>query len=152
MKGHSQWSCLLCYENRKGRANHKGHSLYQRCKTYGRWIVAKHLKRPSESEVGADAPEMFEECELTRRFPALAEFLTLAEWEPGERREVGTILLLVEAGRYKAWVHDRDGRRSAWVSAVSLTGVLGAANKGLLEDRLDWRADREAGRGRGKRP
>lgn len=79
---------------------------------------------------------------MARQFPTLVGFLTDDRWDDGKRRKTGTLMLVHDEGRVKAWVHDLDGARAAWCSAESLWGLLLTVDVGLREDRLEWRADR----------
>lgn len=71
--------------------------------------------------------------------PSLCEFLARQCWDDGEIRERGSILLVAQEGVWKGWVNDRDGNRSAWVSATSLCDLLALIDQGLEQDALPWR-------------
>lgn len=110
------------------------------------------LKRPSATEAGQQVPydpSKAEVCKLSKTLPTFCEFLAREAWPDGEPRERGTILLVFQDSRWRAWVNDKDTQRSAWVSAESIQGVLEAVEKGLLNDSLGWRQDRPPAR-RGK--
>jgi hypothetical protein len=77
---------------------------------------------------------------LSRDYPAVAEYLTAAKWPDGKVRQVSTLLLLAEDGRFKLMVNDRANGRSAWFSGETVLGCLEAAERALSEDRVDWRA------------
>lgn len=100
--------------------------------------MGSYLKRP-----GVEPPTTPGEgiviCGLMDAYPALTEFVTLDRWDDGNERQTGTVLVCFGDGRWRAWLNDRDGSRSAWVSADSLTGLLGALDLGLREGRLEWR-------------
>lgn len=80
-------------------------------------------------------------------WPALWEFLTATSWPPpdGGPRTVGTVLLFVETGRWKACLRDRECGQVAFVSAASAEGLLDALDAGLTNGSLDWRPDRPKG-------
>lgn len=80
--------------------------------------------------------------------PAIVEFLSMDVWDDGKRREPGTVMVMFEEGRWKAWVNDKEGKRSAWVSGATLEALWSAVEGGLVEDSLDWRRARPQ-RGRG---
>lgn len=90
-------------------------------------------------------------CSLGKRFPALLEFLTLGEWEPGVAREFGSVLVFVGEGRLKAMLNDKDAARVAFVSGDSLESVLCLLEEGLKDNDLDWRWARENGGGRARK-
>lgn len=75
-------------------------------------------------------------------FPALVEFMTLTEWDDKTKRKTGTVMLMVDAGVCKAWVHDKDAKRSTFLSSDTFWGLLEALERGLREDTLGWRSDR----------
>jgi len=91
---------------------------------------------------GNAGPEL---CSLATRYPALVEFLTLAVWDDGGKRQLGSALVAWNDGRWRIWLHDRDASRSAWLSGETLTDVLGAADAGLEADSLEWRRDSQKG-------
>lgn len=72
----------------------------------------------------------------------LYKFLTQLEWSPGEPRLTGTIMIFVEDGRFKCWLHDRDAHLSGWVSAPSFPEVLLAADRLVVDQAGEWRPDR----------
>lgn len=75
-------------------------------------------------------------------YPGLAEFLTLTKWDDNARRETGTLMLVAEQGRYKLWVHDRDGKRSVWLSGDTVESVTQAAEDVVSGGPADWRPDK----------
>ena len=98
----------------------------------------------------ADAPEIVVPDVVGDELPALVEFLSRTRWLEGDHREKGTILICWAEGRYRAWLHDRDGERSAWLSDPGLDGLLRAVDAGLRNDSLEWR--RAVSRRGGSRP
>ena len=82
----------------------------------------------------------------SKDLPALVEWLTARKWEDGQKRETGTIMLLAEDGVWKAWLHDRDGKRSCWLSAGSLFDLAMRVDEVLRAGAGDWRPDRTGGR------
>ena len=112
--------------------------------------MAMHLVRRSggEDDGRGKKDEAPPPSKTFEKMPALWEFLTASEWEEGETRETGTILIFVEEGRVKACLNDRDQGLVAFTSGVSVEDVFKSADKGLLADTLDWRPSR---RGKGGR-
>jgi hypothetical protein len=101
--------------------------------------MAKYAKKsngqaPVRSYVGSIPDESF-----VAAYPALSEYLTLEEWEPGKPRKTSTIVWFVEQGLLKACINDRDASQVAFVSAESLTGLWEALEEGLAMNSLDWR-------------
>lgn len=138
--------CGFCYENVRGRASHRGHRGY-RPPAPIRWGCDVLIRKASAAgRSAACSASLGLSGELATRFAAVGEFLTCSEWSKGVPRQTGSLLLCVDQGLLKVWVNDRDGERSAWVSGDSLEAVLDAVERGLREDRLDWRAQRGKGR------
>lgn len=88
---------------------------------------------------------------FAKKHPALAEFLSLEEWEPGQARERGTITLFWEEGTFKACVSNRDSQEVAFVTKRTFAGLLEAIEKGLATDSLDWRGGQRKGSGKGRK-
>jgi hypothetical protein len=134
--------CGLCYANLKGRSAYKGHRYYR---SPNRTVFLREdpdvLKRASKEKAAAGLP-MAEDAELQTLCPTLYDFLTMTVWPDKAARKVGTIMIVAEGGRWKAWVHDGDGKRSAWVSSESFNGLLAIVDKELSEDSLGWRPDK----------
>lgn len=101
--------------------------------------MAKFLERAKGGDGNGKPAPVPSTCALMSKYAALTEFLVLSEWEDGSGRETGTLLLCVDAGCVKAWLNDRDGGRSAWLSSGSLTGLLDALESGLRDGDLEWR-------------
>lgn len=76
-------------------------------------------------------------------YPGLMEFMRMTQWEDGATRTTGTLMLVAEAGLWKCWVHDRDGKRSVWLSGTSLESVTQAAEDVVQGGNADWRPDRK---------
>jgi len=94
-------------------------------------------KRSKQSNAAAAAVDS--EASLT--VPAIVAFLATTSWGKDDPRKPGSLLVCAEEGRWKCWINDRDGRRSAWVSAGSLLELLTSVEAGLLDDTLGWRSD-----------
>lgn len=86
-----------------------------------------------------------------KAYPALAEFLSLEEWEPGTERQRGTLTLFWEDGLFKASVNDRDAEQVAFVTKRAFKGLLEAIEKGLVAGSLDWRKSWQKGKGKGRK-
>lgn len=89
-------------------------------------------------------------CALMEKYPALTEFLTLDVWDEKSVRETGTLLLCFGEGRWRAWLNDRDGGLTAWLSADTLTELLDVTERGLCDACIEWRTapkQKKGGRG-----
>lgn len=132
-------ACPLCEANRRGAANHQGHRGAVTPPSDRGVSMAEFLRRNSRGEGGGGRPPEPHLDELAVRWPALTEFLTLGQWEANKPRETGTVLICYDAGKWKAWVNDRDGEVTAWLSGDTLAGLLEALDRAIREDSLDWR-------------
>ncbi len=79
---------------------------------------------------------------MAAQAPALTEFLTAMVWEDQKPRETGTVMLVAEGGGWKAWVHDRDAKRSVWLSASTVLDLLVVVEETLISGAGQWRPDK----------
>lgn len=100
------------------------------------------LKRAAKEKEQAGLP-MAEDRAFKEQYPTLYDFLTQTAWEDGARRKCGTLMILAEGGRWKGWVHDQDGKRSAWITSGTVADVFGELNAQLEDDTVAWRPDRK---------
>jgi len=116
--------------------------------------MAQFLKR---AEVGRGQAKQATEKTISandeqfaKKYPALAEFLSLDDWGEDQVRERGTFTVFYAEGLFKASLNDKDGERSAYVSKSTFAGILDALEKGLVKDDHDWRKwkDQKGGKSR----
>ena len=100
------------------------------------------LKRSLPSDNGATGAPAGSVVGVGECWPAVGEFITLTRWDDGKRRETGTVMVLCEGGKWKAWLHDRDGKQSAWISGDSAGELMEAVEQALLSGCVGWRKDR----------
>lgn len=136
--------CPLCYSGLKGKAVYRGHAGFRRVSRPVVEDSAMALVKPaaSGSKPGVPAAALCADG-MVEVGPAIQEWLTGTAYEDGKPRQTATIMLLAEAGRWKAWVHDRDSRRSAWLSSEGLGDLFVALERALASGVADWRADRK---------
>jgi len=82
-------------------------------------------------------------------FPATLEFVCRSAWEDGSARLTGTIMLMVDAGQWKLWAHDRDLKASLFLSGQTLKEAFASLEGHLERGSGDWRPDRPSG-GKGR--
>lgn len=73
-------------------------------------------------------------------YPSLWEMISSSSWPDGSRRVPSTLLMFVDDGTVKACLNDRDQGLTAWASGCGFHACLDALERGLTEDRLEWRA------------
>jgi len=137
----SGW-CGYCYAARRGREGHPGTRRRESQPpelTEMEFIMAMTREKSNAREKGGTRST---DEVLKQFFPELHDFLTEVDWDDGKKRVTGTVMMLCEDGYWKAWVHDRDAKVSAWLTGESWEGVLISLNKALGEGSLQWRADR----------
>lgn len=96
----------------------------------------------SASGTGGDSRGVGCDPQLLAVAPNLHEWLTEVAWDDGKKREVGTLMVVVEGGWWKMWVHDRDGKRSAWLAGATLSDCMAAVEEALATNTVAWRPDR----------
>jgi hypothetical protein len=138
--------CGYCYENVKKGNNNKGHRGYRPPKVR-RWEWSDMaITRRSDKGVSQIDTPMSVDCAFGKRYPNIAEFLSRLTWEDGTTRVLGTMLLLVEDGRAKCWLNDKDAGLSCWLSGATVSDALAAAEKVLGGTGGDWRRPPVKGR------
>lgn len=90
---------------------------------------------------GGPGPPL-EQCEWSKRYVHLFEFLTADRWDDGSEREPGTLLLCSGEGRIRVWLNNRAEGLSAWLSGSTVTEALGAIEAALASGTVDWRRAR----------
>lgn len=74
-------------------------------------------------------------------YPTLTEWLTATVWDDGKPRKTSTLLLMTENGRWKGFLHDRDGKRGFWMTGEAYESLLAAIENGLTTSSVEWRRD-----------
>jgi hypothetical protein len=77
-------------------------------------------------------------------YPLLWQFLAANQYEDGESRATGTMLIFVEQGKVKLCLADRECNDVAFVTGSSVDELLKKANEGLRTQELDWRPSRRS--------
>jgi len=131
--------CWKCYDGVRHKAYHRGHAYYRTQPRLGKGEAMALLRRTGSIGSGPAVPAG--DAEVSKLVPDLVEFLTGGTWPDGTPRRTGTVMVLSEDGVFKAWVHDRDGACSAWVSAGALMDLLDAVEKLLGDPVANWRRD-----------
>ena len=104
------------------------------------------IKRP-ETAAGTGKEVNPGECNLAIGNPSLWEFLVERSYEDGSKRQPGTMMVFTEDGWFKMMLNDKDNARIAFVAGDTLENVLGAADLGLRDGKLDWRKSKPFKRG-----
>jgi len=102
----------------------------------------------SKSAGAEGRPTLFVDEEMAAEWPEMLAFLSEERWDDGTFRKRGNVMFVIEGCYMKAWIHDKDGARSGWVSGSSFRDVLKAVESALSTGTLDWRPDKRDGGGR----
>lgn len=132
--------CGLCYSNRKGRTNRRGHwgyrffsrvgpvgSFYMRRGQYGKKVKEEGEPRPPASGYFVDLPRLW-------------EFIAWRQYEDGEKRVPGSVSLFWQDGGFKVCLSDKDSGSVAFIWGPDPVETLFAAEAALEGGTLDWRA------------
>lgn len=87
---------------------------------------------------GFDQPK-YEDSSFEKKYPVLAEFMQRRLWDKDKLRTPGSLVIFCEEGLFKVCLNDKDSCSVAFVSKKSFQEALEAAERGLKEDKLDWR-------------
>jgi len=133
--------CSACYASRRGRE--AGHRKLPRLSEpvfnpFEESDVA--MKRPNAEAVQPSGQSLKDEV-FEGFYPKLLAHLSDTAWDDGKPRKTSTLLLLVENARWKAFFHDRDGKRGFWLSAESWEWLLEALEAAVDSSSTEWRKD-----------
>jgi hypothetical protein len=135
-------SCPFCYEGKRGRAVHAGHFGYRgrSRKVLGPCMAILRRREAASSIEGSSIPTS--SAGLLSVYPAVAEFLSLTQWEDGSSRTTGTVMIFVEDACWKIWANDRDAGQGCFLSGSTLTLAMEQLEVALSSGSGDWRAPR----------
>lgn len=131
--------CGLCYTNRTGRTNAKGHSGYRVSRPFVEGDPLGVVKRRTNVTLPGSEAGPCGVDEWLMAMPSLAEFLTSTKYEDGAPRQCPTITVFYDHPLIKVCLNDRDQGVSCWVSSAGLQGAFLALERGLEGDCLEWR-------------
>lgn len=97
------------------------------------------MKKPVSGAAAPTASGSWCDPEFQLCYPSLGEHLADTKWDDGSPREVSTVTVKVEGGRFNLSLNDREERSSAYVTADTLHEGLRLLDEGILSGRLDWR-------------
>jgi len=131
--------CWECYENLRGRSNHKGHSHYHsRCSPV-RESIGETLKRIHASQASKKGQWSCGDKAFAESYPSLAQFLCDAWWDDGKPRAVGALSIKFGPQDVSIILSDPDEKCSAFTTGVSLPEAFELANAALANGSIAWR-------------
>jgi hypothetical protein len=132
-------TCPYCYENRKQRANHKGHryfvSTHIRVATYGEM----QMKRPSQVSGSKKGAFVCPDAAFLSNYPNLAAGLCDPWWDDGKPRDCWTIKISMRDDGVMFAVNDPGLKMVAFTTAEGLTEGFMAIEAALAGQGLSWR-------------
>lgn len=87
--------------------------------------------------MGPEAPPR--DPEFASQHPALHEFMTLVRVDGKTTRKTATMNVFFEQGVFKAFLNDRETRKSLCVVSDTFLGLLTALEASILSDEPGWR-------------
>ena len=140
--------CPLCYSNRRGRSNYRGHWGYRRPPLPIVADVRGFMQRPKKTDVGSPVRYPVKDDMFMSPFPLLTARLNDEEWDDGVARKTDTLFLFMEAGRWKCMLKDRDAGKIAFYTAHTMAELFECIEAHLRSDAVDWKVDRKPAGGR----
>jgi len=132
--------CWGCYENIRGKANHRGHLKYRSPPASKPYYWSQEMKKPISTGEALGKSDIPDDTTFAKDFPALWEYLTHDTYDDGSSRERSTIKLRVESGRWLLAVNNEDARQSAYTTGTTLKETLKACNKALQDETAEFRS------------
>jgi len=109
-----------------------------------RIAMSQFVKKALAGMKGSKGKPRKAEDKLWEHFPALGEFMTLAELPDKSKRTPSTLTLSSDAYACKGALKEHDEGLMLWASAGSFWDVLEALEEQLTGDAPDWRVDKWA--------
>lgn len=98
------------------------------------------MQRPDVTDKGNVPFRAVGEDGFAKKHPLLLSYLQDVSYDDGSSREPSSMSVFVEDGLFKIALNDRDLKRSAYVSADTLSGCMAALEAQLGKGVADWRA------------
>jgi len=131
--------CPWCYENRKQRANHKGHRYYVsrplRVVTYQEY----QLKRPSQASRPKKGEFVCPDSGFQSTYPLLAAGMCDPWWDDGKPRKPWTLKISMNDECVLLCLSDPDSKLVAFTTATELIEGLASIEKALEGEGVSWR-------------
>lgn len=142
--------CIFCYANVKCRGNYRGHRGYRAPRSTYQESVWSFMKKPARIEARAWMGTDVSDSRFRETYPDLCAFMADEAWDDGSLRETGTLFLFISGTAWKGMLKDRSLGRVAFVTGITLEGILTHLDEGLRDGSLDWRVEKARPQGRGR--
>jgi len=131
--------CPSCYSIRRGREASPADLRHHKQSRRKKGLRCMFVNKPSPSGPGGQGVPCKGLLEMRETRPAIAEYLSLLVYPDGSDRTPSTLLVLIENGRFKLCLSDRDTGRSLWVTAESIEEGIASLDEDLQLGTADWR-------------
>lgn len=131
--------CPYCYENRKQRANHKGHRYYVSHRIRTATYEEMNMQRPSQAARPKKGDYVCPDSDFQLTYPELARGLCDPWWDDGKPREPWTIKLSMRDDGVMLCVSDKESKLVSFTTSTSLIEGLAAIEEALTHGGLSWR-------------
>ncbi len=131
--------CPFCYENWKGRANHKGHLKYYPPVVHFHHYWEKFMKRPSQVPGAKKGQWSCADSEFLEKYPLLAAGCCDPWWDDGKPRTPWTLTVRFEAENVNVCLNDKDADQGSYTTSETLADCFEAIELALKNDSLSWR-------------
>jgi len=137
-RGHEGF-CPYCYENRKQRANHKGHRYYVSLRIRAAAYEDYTMKRPSQATRPKKGEFTCVDAAFSSTYPILAAGMCDPWWDDGKPRRPWTLKIAMSEDAVLLTLNDPDSKLVCFTTADGLTEGLMAIEAALEGDGLSWR-------------
>lgn len=135
---HTGMFCGPCYENKRRRANHKGHLYYQSPKTLSLPFQGELMKRMAiQDKKPVKGKWVCPDVEFAKKFPTIAQYLSDCWYDDGESREVSSLTVKMADGVTLA-LSDPDLGQSCFTTAPTLSEAFQAMESALAGSLIKW--------------
>lgn len=134
--------CPYCYENRKQRANHKGHRYYVSVRTPTHYFWEDIMQRPSQAARPKKGEFNCPDEDFKLTYPRLAAGLCDCWWDDGKPREPWSVKFQMKDDAVVFTITDKDSKLVAFTTAEGFVEGLAAIEKALEGGGLSWRKSR----------
>lgn len=131
--------CPFCYENRKQRANHKGHRYFVGARVRYATHEEMTMKRPSQATRPKKGEFLCRDAAFQSTYPILAAGMCDPWWDDGKPRNPWTLKIAMREDAVLLTLNDPDSKLVCFTTAEGLTEGLMAIEAALEGEGLSWR-------------
>jgi len=131
--------CGPCYENRRGRAAHKGHRYYSGRILRRANFEEYRMQRPSQASRPKKGEFTCPDSDFLRSYPKLAAGMCDPWWDDGKPRKPWTLKISMNEDGVQFCLSDSDSKLVAFTTAPGLTEGLLEIETALEHEGLSWR-------------